>query len=156
MIIKSNSFTTSYLQGMVGSWLALFVEDGKFGVGPISNVHIKSVWVGGVGGSTPLIGGVPGAGVSNVDFQNIHLPGAAQPAESLAALGLQNLSFASNITVVSSSAASSRVTTPLSLPSANLQQHSFRVASESQSIVDEAWNYVRLTIRTILWGDHDH
>ncbi|KAF5382767.1 hypothetical protein D9615_002936 [Tricholomella constricta] len=100
MIIKSTSFTTSHLGGIVGSWLALFVEDGKVGVGPISDVHVKNVLVMGTSGTAPLIRGVTGANVSNVEFQNIWLPQATQPAASLEDLGLKELKFATNVTVV--------------------------------------------------------
>ncbi|KAG6918753.1 hypothetical protein DXG01_011944 [Tephrocybe rancida] len=103
MIIKSTSFTTSYLGGMVGSWLALFVEDGKAGVGPITGVHVKNVLVVGEGGSTPLIRGTPTANVSNVELRNIWLPCATHPARSPNDLGVdwsESLKFTTNVTVV--------------------------------------------------------
>ncbi|GLB38432.1 putative glycosyl hydrolases family 28 [Lyophyllum shimeji] len=100
MIIKSTSYTTSHLSGMVGSWLALFVEDGKAGVGPISNVHVNNVMVLGDGGSTPLVSGLPGANVSNVEFRNIWLPQATHPAASLQDLGAEEMKFTTNVTVV--------------------------------------------------------
>ncbi|RDB17876.1 hypothetical protein Hypma_000861 [Hypsizygus marmoreus] len=103
MIVKSTTYTTSHLSGMVGSWLALFIEDGKAGVGPINDVHIKNVLVMVGGGSEPLISGVAGANVTNVTFTNIWVPKDATtnptPAASLEDLGLKNLRFTANITL---------------------------------------------------------
>ncbi|KAF8073793.1 pectin lyase fold/virulence factor [Lyophyllum atratum] len=100
MIVKSTPFTTSYLNGMVGSWLALFVEDGKAGVGPISDIHVKNVLVLGEGGSAPLIHGVAGAVVSDVELRNIWLPHATHPAASLHDFALGEMKFTTNISVV--------------------------------------------------------
>jgi len=100
MIVKSISYTTSNLGGMVGSWLAIFIEDGRAGVGPITDVSVKNVMVLGEGGSVPLIGGVSGAIVSNVELQNIWLPHTTSPASSLTDLGVENLKFTTNVTVV--------------------------------------------------------
>lgn len=98
MIIKRTSYTTSYLSGMVGSWLAIFVEDGRAGVGPISDVHVNNVLVLSTGGSKPLISGVAGGSVSNVTFRNIYLKKTGSAA-SLTDLELENLNFAENITL---------------------------------------------------------
>ncbi|KAG5648310.1 hypothetical protein DXG03_004882 [Asterophora parasitica] len=136
MIIKSTSFTTSYLSGMVGSWLALFVEDGKAGVGPINDVNIKNVMVMGNGGSAPLIRGVPGANVSNVQFQGIWLPDATQPAASLEELGLELedpdslIKFATNLTVVNAWDRPEATAKAAPFPDANEDAHD---ESESQA-----------------------
>lgn len=45
MIVESASYTTSYLSGMPGSWLTLFVEGGKVGVGPTRDVYNNNVLV---------------------------------------------------------------------------------------------------------------
>ncbi|KAG5638245.1 hypothetical protein H0H81_001014 [Sphagnurus paluster] len=100
MIIRSTTYTTSYLNGIVGAWLALFIEDAKAGVGPINDVHISNVMVLGDGGSAPLVAGVQGASVSNVTFYNVWLPKAKHPAASLAELKLGDIQFGANITVV--------------------------------------------------------
>ncbi|KAG6830396.1 hypothetical protein H0H87_008283 [Tephrocybe sp. NHM501043] len=100
MIIKSTSYTTSILGGMVGAWIALFIEDGKAGVGPITDILVKNALVMRSGGSRPLIRGVEGAEVSNVQLRNVWLPKGEHPAGSLEDLGLNNLKFTHNITVV--------------------------------------------------------
>lgn len=45
MIVESASYTTSYLSGMAGSWLTLFVEGRKVGVGPTRDVYNNNVLV---------------------------------------------------------------------------------------------------------------
>ncbi|KAG6877468.1 hypothetical protein C0993_007085 [Termitomyces sp. T159_Od127] len=85
---------------MVGLWIALFIENGKEGVGPITNVHVKSVLIGAEGGSQPLVSGVDGANVSNVEFGDLWLLKATNPASFLQDLDLENSDFASNIAVV--------------------------------------------------------
>jgi len=100
IIVKRMSYTTSHLSGMVGSWLALFVEDGKAGVGPINNVPVKNILVLHNGGSDPLVQGVPGGEVSNVTFDNIFLMKGSGSATKLKDLGLGDMKYAENVTIV--------------------------------------------------------
>ena len=101
IIVKRMSSTTSYLNGMVSSWIALFVEDGGSGVGPIQNVDVKNVLVLHNGGSAPLISGVEGANVSNVKFDNIYLmEGKGSEALSLKDIGIGQMQYADHITFV--------------------------------------------------------
>ncbi|KAG6841978.1 hypothetical protein C0991_004469 [Blastosporella zonata] len=111
MIIKSTPYTTSYLGGMVGAWVALFIEDGGVGVGPITDVLVKNALILSSGGSHPLIRGTAGANVSNVVLQNVWLPDATQPAHSLKDFDLHHMKFINNITVVNSM--SQTVSSPL-------------------------------------------
>jgi len=99
IIVKRMSYTTSYLGGMVGSWIALFVEDGKAGVGPIKDVLVKNILVLHQGGSEPLIQGVQGANVTNVTFDNIFLMKGPGSATKITDLGLGEMKFAVNVTL---------------------------------------------------------
>ncbi|KAG6814263.1 hypothetical protein H0H92_015378 [Tricholoma furcatifolium] len=100
IIVRDTSSSVSYLDGQVGSWLAIFIENGKHGVGPITDVLVKNVLVGGQGDTRPLIRGVDGANVSNVAIQNIWIPKAGHFATSLKELGFKHLEFTSNVTLV--------------------------------------------------------
>jgi len=92
-------YTTSYLKEQVGSWIALLVEDGGSGVGPITDVDIKNILVLHNEGNHPLINGVEGANVSDVRFDNVYLmEGKGSAAASLHDIGFGEMTFASNIT----------------------------------------------------------
>jgi len=99
IIVKHMRHATSYMNEKVESWIALLVEDGGAGVGPITDVDIKNILVLHNEGSSPLINGVEGAPVSNVRFDNVYLmEGKGSAAASLQVLGFGDMMFANNIT----------------------------------------------------------
>jgi len=99
IIVKHMRHTTSYLTEEIGSWIALLVEDGGSGVGPITDVDVKNILVLHNEGISPLINGVEGAPVSNVRFDNVYLmEGKGSEAASLHDIGFGEMVYAHNIT----------------------------------------------------------
>ena len=91
--------STSYLTEKVESWIALLVEDGGSGVGPIKDVDVKNILVLHNEGRSPLINGVEGANISNVKFDNVYLmEGKGSAAASLQDIGFGEMTYANNIT----------------------------------------------------------
>ena len=91
--------TTSYLTEKVGSWIALLVEDGGSGAGPITDVDVKNILVLHNEGNSPLINGVEGAPVSNVRFDNVYMmEGKGSEAASLQDIGFGDMTYTNNVT----------------------------------------------------------
>lgn len=100
IIVKHMSYANTYLGGLLGSWIALLIEDGGAGVGPINNVDVKNILVLHKGESQPIISGVEGANVTDVRFDNVYLmKGKGSDAATLKDLGLDNLVYATDVTL---------------------------------------------------------
>lgn len=114
------------------AWMTLFTVNGSnSGVGPISGITVKNITVRDAGEGVAKIKGLPDAPISGITFENVYMPGKAQPATSLYEMNFANKDNYSDITI-------KPVQNPEPRPQTNLALNQPAVASSNDSTVDTA------------------
>ncbi|UKS25361.1 S-layer homology domain-containing protein [Paenibacillus sp. HWE-109] len=114
------------------AWMTLFTVNGSnSGVGPVTGIKVKNITVRDAGEGVAKIKGMPDAPISGITFENVYMPGKAQPATNLYEMNFANKDNYSDITI-------KPVQNPEPRPQTNLALNHPAVASSNDSTVDTA------------------
>jgi polygalacturonase len=104
--VKNVTFENMDVEDISGSnednsaWMTLFtINNNGNGVGPITGVNVKNITVRDAGESFGKIKGLPGALITNINFENVYMPGSTVPATNLHEMNLTNREYYSDVTI---------------------------------------------------------
>lgn len=114
------------------AWMTMFtVDSGGNGVGPVTGVTVKNINVRDAGESFSKMKGMPGAMITDVRFENIYMPGSAEPAATLHEMNFLSKEYYGSVTILP-------VQEPEPRPRTNLALHRPAVISSNDGAEDTA------------------
>ncbi|MBD0381893.1 glycosyl hydrolase family 28 protein [Paenibacillus sedimenti] len=91
----------SYMNDDNSAWMTMFIVNGnQLGVGPITDVRVRNVKVYDKGKGSAKIQGVQGALITNVQFQNIYMPGNGKAAANTTEMNFLIQEFSSGVFIL--------------------------------------------------------
>ncbi|MFX3635867.1 MAG: discoidin domain-containing protein [Candidatus Pristimantibacillus sp.] len=114
------------------AWMTMFtIDNGGNGVGPITNVTVKNIIVRDAGESFGKIKGKEGAEITNLIFENVYMPGSAEPATTLHEMNFLSREYYSGVAIKPIQNQEPRIRT-------NLALHQPAVGSSNDGTIDTA------------------